>query len=105
MELELIQSVNHRVETCDILEFKKVEDFSNSNYYLLCNSGKLKERVTTSAEASGLVIYLQKFMGLDLRGICIKVGSCIKAYQSYKLDCNYQTTKSKVSRFIKKNKN
>ena len=53
-----IHIVNHCVKTFDILEFKKVEDFCNSNYYLLCNSGELKQRVTTSAEALGIDCYL-----------------------------------------------
>ena len=73
-----IHSVNHRVETFHILEFKKVEDFSNSNYYFLCNNGKLKERVTTSAEASGIVCHIS----LRIHGNRF-VRHCVKGFKNW----------------------
>ena len=113
-----IHCVNHRVELAvksafDIDELKKVDEFYLTNFYLLRNSGKLKQEVAKASEVLGITHYVlpkltgTRFVSHRRRGYTNLIETWpafIMAYENYASDSKSSTaqTRAKVAGLLKK---
>jgi hypothetical protein len=115
-----IHCINHRVELAvkDALgetKFKDIDDFYQSNFYLLRDSGKIKSELKISSEALGIQHYtLPKMSGTrfighrrsTFRTLLNIWPSFIMAYENVVSDKKTRSeTKAKVAGLLKKFKN
>lgn len=112
-----IHCINHRVELSVKSAFShplldNVDKFYKSNFYLLRNSGKLKEMIREAAATIGIAFYNlpkihgTRFIGHRRRGLTslLEIWPAIAmAYESYATDNqNIAATRAKVTSLLKK---
>ncbi|XP_065664896.1 uncharacterized protein LOC136086588 [Hydra vulgaris] len=113
-----VHCVNHRVQLAvkevfsEISKLKKVDEFYNTNFYLLRNSGKIKQEVINASAALGTTHYTlpkltgTRFVGHHIRAFKNLLESWpvyIVAYENYVNEWkNPITTKAKVQGLLKK---
>ena len=115
-----IHCIDHRVKLAikDALKetkFKVIDDFYQSNFNLLTNSGKIKSELRITSEAQGIQHYTVpkmsgiRFIGHRRRAFKTLLNvwpSFIMAYENVISDENTQSeTRTKVTGLLKKSKN
>ena len=112
-----ISCINHRVELSVKSAFSRplldnVVEFYKSNFYLLRNSGKLKEMIREAAATIGIAFYNlpkihgTRFIGHQRTGLTSLLETwpaLVMAYESYTADNqNFAATRAKVTSLLKK---
>ena len=112
-----VSCINHRVELSVKSAFSRplldnVVEFYKSNFYLLRNSGKLKEMIREAAATIGIAFYNlpkihgTRFIGHQRTGLTSLLETwpaLVMAYESYTADNqNFAATRAKVTSLLKK---